>query len=141
MVDRDGTVVHNSTANVSFAVKSGPVRLVGVGNGDPANQDPNHATWKPAYHGLVRAIFQVSINAAGTDADRELIMAVNKEAGRGPRCSQIAMGTSVHPTSFTVTAHAEGLLSASLTIPLSSDATDDPIHVAAESIALADIGE
>ena len=140
-MDRYGTVVHNSTVNVSFAVKSGPVRLVGVGNGDPANQDPNHATWKPAYHGLVRAIFQVSINAAGTADDRELIMVLNKEAGMGARCSKIAMGSPVHPTSFTVTAHADGLRSASLTVPLSRDASDEPMRVAAQSVALADIGE
>ena len=141
VVDADGFTVHTSMNNISFAVTNGPARLIGVGNGDPANQDPNHASWRPAYHGLVRAIFQVTLYAAGTAADRELIMAVNKEAGAGPLCSQVATGQQSQPTSFTVTAHSNGLLSDSLTIPLSSDESDSPLHVAEMSVPLADIGE
>lgn len=141
VVDDGGFIVHNSTANITFSVSDGPARIAGVGNGDPANQDPNHVSWKPAYHGLVRAICQVTLNAAGSTADRELMAAINTDAGAGPLSSRVATGNLSHPTSFTVTARAPGLRSASLTVPVSSDARDDPIRVAARSVGQADIGE
>jgi len=59
IVDANGVVVHNSSANVTFSVTDdGPARIVGVGNGDPADHTPAHASWKPCYHGLARAIVQ-----------------------------------------------------------------------------------
>ena len=143
VVDAHGVPVHDSTANVTFRVSGGPARLVGVGNGDPANQDPNHAEWKPAYHGLVRAIFRVTLLAAGTASERALVAAINVDAGAGPgssRVHQSASGAAI-PGSFTVSATAAGLPGAHLVVPLSTRPEDAPLNVAAASVALADIGE
>lgn len=143
VVDSRGVPVHDSTANVTFQVSSGPARLVGVGNGDPANQDPNHAKWKPAYHGLVRAIFRATLLAAGTASERAMVAAINVDAGAGPSSSRVHQGASgaTVPSSFTVSATAAGLPSAHLTVPLSTRPEDDPLNVAAASVALADVGE
>ena len=46
VVDENGMIVEDSTVNVTFDVTSGPGRLVGVGNGDPGDHDPNHVNWK-----------------------------------------------------------------------------------------------
>ena len=56
VVDAAGRVVpsatHNVTSNVTFTVKSGPGRILGVGNGNPTNHEPNQAAWRSASHGL-----------------------------------------------------------------------------------------
>jgi hypothetical protein len=44
------------------------------------------------------------------------------------------------PASFTVVASVEGLKAGSLTVPLSVDANDSVLSVAAASVGLADIG-
>ena len=165
VVDAVGMVVHSSTANVTFTVAAGPARVLGCGNGDPANRHPNHAPWKPAYHGLVRAIVQTTVKATGSAAERLLEDEVNPEAGIGPKSSSIYLqeeekqqqqqqqqqhlqhlqeeqGRGVHAaaaTKFRVTAHSPGLVPATLTVSLSVDDADSPLSVAAASIELADI--
>jgi len=148
VVDSEGVTVHSSTLNITFRVTVGPARVVGVGNGDPADHDPNHAAWKRAYHGLVRAIFRSTVVATGTAESRVLAAAVNLDAGAGPRSSTIATAPSsssvgveaVPATSFTVTAVAQGLPTAHLIIPLSTNPADAPLNVAAASVDQADIG-
>ena len=55
ILDSKGHVVSGASHNVTFRVVSGPGRIIAVGNGNPACHEPNHATWRSAYHGLVRA--------------------------------------------------------------------------------------
>ena len=141
VVDAAGVVVHSSVANVTFAVAVGPARVVGCGNGDPADRHPNHAPWKPAYHGLVRAIVQTTVKAAGSAAERSLEALVNPEAGLGPKSSSLFLQEEAAvATQFKVTAHSPGLAPATLTVRLSADDADSPLNVAAASIELADIG-
>eukprot|EP01047_Picozoa_sp_COSAG01_P043012 COSAG01_NODE_3793_length_5690_cov_6.048650_3_plen_388_part_00 len=140
VVDAHGVPVHDSITNITFWVSSGPARLVGVGNGDPANRDPNHVEWKPAYHGLARAIIRVTLVAAGTASERAMTERVNVDAGAGPCSSSVHQGATI-PSSFTVSATAEGLPAVHLSIPLSTQPGDDPMNVAAASVGLADIGE
>ena len=56
VLDAQGNVVLDSTLNISFAVTAGPGFVAGVGNGDPACQEPSQASWRSAYHGLARGI-------------------------------------------------------------------------------------
>eukprot|EP01048_Picozoa_sp_COSAG05_P006414 COSAG05_NODE_414_length_10051_cov_120.012158_10_plen_80_part_00 len=44
IVDAKGNPVLDATDKVTFAIKSGPGFLAGVGNGDPACQEPNQVT-------------------------------------------------------------------------------------------------
>ena len=143
VLDAAGNVVLDSRLNISFAVSAGPGFVAGVGNGDPACQEPSQASWRSAYHGLVRAIVRVTVDASGSAADRALRAQVNVEAGLGAaaRSSTILQGpASSAPTSITVTASAPGLAAATFTIPLSVDPADEVLAVAARSIALGDTG-
>jgi hypothetical protein len=48
IVDANGNPVLDATDNVTFAVKSGPGFIAGVGNGDPACQEPSQV--RPISH-------------------------------------------------------------------------------------------
>lgn len=144
IVDAAGNTVHDATGNlnITFAVTAGPALIAGVGNGDPANQDPNRANWRVAYHGLARAIVRVTLEASGSPAQRALEAEINKQAGTSPMSSTILQGpSSAAPTSITVSASAPGLPTATIVIPLSVDPADSVLAVATASVAQAYIGE
>jgi len=142
IVDAAGVTVHDSTANVTFAVTAGPGLVWGTGSGDPSDHSPVLAPWKPAYHGLVRAIIRTTLMATGSAADRAAVASLNVEAGKGPATSAILQGPNGGaPTTITVTASSPGLTGASFTIPLSVDPADSVLAVAAASVASAYIGE
>lgn len=140
IVDSAGNVVSDASLNITFAVTAGPGAITGCGNGDPANQDPNHVPWKPAYHGLVRAVVRVSLNAAGEDADRALAAFVNPDAGLGQSSAILSGPASNAPTLLTISASAPGLPTASINIALSVNAADSVLAVAASSVASAYVG-
>ena len=74
VVDSSGRMVPGASNNVTFSV-SGPAKVYGVGNGDPANLTPDKVgqedlpyggVWAvPAYMGLVRAIVQTQAGQPG----------------------------------------------------------------------------
>ena len=140
VVDAAGHRVEDAVVNVTFAVTAGPGLVVGCSNGDPANQDPNQAPWKPAYHGLVRAIVRATLDAASPPAVRAARLAMELDAGKGPRSSTTLPAGGAPPAALTVTASAPGLPAASISIPLSVDPADEPLAVAAASVAAADLG-
>lgn len=140
VVDANGNVVHNSSSNITFVVEEGPGRIAGVGNGDPADHNPNHASWKTAYHGLARAIVKVTLLAIGSDESRDLVSAVNVDQGRG-LSSRVSIGAERPPTSLTVSATAPDLPPSRVTIPLSTNPMDAPLKVASASVSVADIGQ
>lgn len=142
VLDAAGNVVSSgvgSTVNITFSVTDGPGLVVGCGNGDPANLDPNDAPWKPAYHGLARAVVRTTLDAATPDAVRALRAAVDTDAGKGPRASAIMPVGDTPPSSLTIFATSPGLQPATLTIALSVDVKDSPLGAAKASIALADL--
>ena len=130
IVDSDGQVVPSSTHNVSFSIVSGPGRIIGVGNGNPACHDPNQATWRNAYHGLARAIVQVTKDSATSPLHRQRLMEIDREGG---------IRTQILPPderaasddSIVVQASVEGLGSATVSIPVTTDiATHNVLAVA-----------
>ena len=127
----------DNTANITFAV-IGAGRVWGVGNGDPACQQPSHASWRSAYHGLARAIVRVTIAATGSVADRDLLAFVNTDAGGSNESSYIWLGETAPPTSLRVTAMASGLTAGSVYVALSVDPADEVRSVAARSVGVAD---
>lgn len=142
VVDAAGHTVQDAAVNITFAVTAGPGLVWGVGNGDPASQDPNQVAWRPTYHGVVRGIVRVTVDASGEPTDRALQAAINLDAGAGPRSSSIMQGPSGGaPTSLTVTASAPGLPSATINVPLSVNPADEVLAVAAASVGAAFIGE
>lgn len=139
VLDSVGAVVMDSTINVTFSVTGGPGVVLGCGNGDPANRDPNGAPWKPAYHGLVRAIVRATLDATTPDALRALRAIIDVDAGKGPKASGIMPVGGTPPQSITVTATSPGLPTATLTIPLSIDPKDSPLGAASSSLYAADV--
>jgi hypothetical protein len=140
VLDAAGNVVGDSNLNITFAVTAGPGYVAGVGNGDPACQEPSQVSWRSAYHGLARAIIRVTLDAEGTEADRALRAAVNIESGKSPRSSTILQGAAMGaPTSITITAKsAVGVHT--LVVPLSVDPADSVLAVASASVGIADVG-
>jgi len=141
VLDATGNIVADSTLNVSFSIESGPGLVVGVGNGDPSSLDPNQVNWRPAYHGLARGVIRATLDASTPDVIRARRLAMEVDAGKGPRSSSIMPIGGTPPTSIVVTAEAPGLPRTSLTIPLSVDASDSPMSVASASVGTADLGQ
>merc|ERR1712137_924989 len=55
--DEDGNVVPANGPDVTFTV-SGPGKLIGTGNGDPASHTNDKAATRETYHGLVLGVLQ-----------------------------------------------------------------------------------
>jgi hypothetical protein len=138
VVDADGNFCADAAPNVTFSVTAGPGRVAGVGNGDPANQQPSHAPWRSAYNGLARAVVRVTLAAAGSAADRALLAAVNVDAGKSRESSAI-FGSGAPPAALVVAASAPGLAGSSVTVALSVDPADEVRAVAARSVGVADL--
>ncbi len=141
VVDAAGAPCEDSSLRVAFRVTSGPGVVWGTGNGDPANQEPNHAPSRAAYHGLVRAVVRVtqaSAVAGGGDGALALLAAVNVDAGGGPASSAIKPLAGPPPL-ITVSASAPGLPAATLDIPTSVADADGVLAVAAANVLAADV--
>lgn len=140
VVDAAGRTCHDAVVDISFTVVSGPGLVVGVANGDPADASVTIAT-RASYHGLVRAIVRVTLDAAGDVGARALRAAVNVDAGVGPGSSAVWTGAVPPPlTPITVSASAAGLASGSISVAVSVDPRDAVLAVAAASVGLADTG-
>eukprot|EP00040_Diaphanoeca_grandis_P027596 m.157324 g.157324 ORF g.157324 m.157324 type:complete len:1028 (+) comp31051_c0_seq1:83-3166(+) len=140
IVDAAGVTVHSSSLNVTFQVHSGPARIAGVGNGDPAWRGPPTSTVVPTYHGLARAVAKVTQKATGSQTERKLEAYVNIDSGKSATSSQIITVNQDNTKYFIVMAHVVGLPVASITVPVSVDVGDSPLNVATKSVGLADIG-
>ena len=140
IVDADNNVCEDATVTISFRVSSGPGLVWGTASGNPTDQEPARSS-RTTYHGLVRSVVRVTLDASGSTSDRSMLAYVNPDAGAGPRSSSIWQGSSHPPTSLVVEAVAEGLPLASLSLSLSTDPADAVLEVAAASIASADTGE
>jgi hypothetical protein len=140
IVDKDGNVCEDSTERVYFSISSGPGYLIGTGNGDPNSHEPNHASSRFAYHGLVRAVVKVTqASAVSTEAGDggneavELMKAINLDAGSGTRSSNIIVGGAATPIVVTVTSDS-GLIGDTITIETSNDFNDSVLQVAATNV-------
>ena len=137
LVDAKGTHVNamENDIRVSFRVVSGPGRVVGTHNGDPTCHENNHAPSHMAYHGLVRAVVMVTVDAASnTDAQRKRVREIDAEGGQGPT-RVLAPGQSLRldDQMIVVEASASGLNPVRISIPVSTDPKDAVLAVAAKS--------
>lgn len=119
IVDSKGYLVNLATNNVTFKVISGPGRIVGVGNGNPACVEPIRVTWRSAYHGLVRAVVQVTVNQALPPLHRKRLLQI--DADGGAHTTVIPPGQETVNENIVIEASSEGLTSAQVSIPVSSD--------------------
>lgn len=70
LVDARGVVVTADDRNVTFAVASGPVRIVGVGSGDNLNRQHVQGARCQTFRGLGRVVVQATVDC--TSAARGL---------------------------------------------------------------------
>lgn len=133
IVDANGVVVPSASNNVSFAVLSGPGRILGSHNGDPACHEPNQAPWHSAYHGLVRAIVGVTMDAVTPPALRRRAAAIELDAPAHAYWlgADAAGGAAAPPSQLVVQASSPGLPAATIAIPLSTDPARDSVLAAA----------
>jgi hypothetical protein len=128
IVDANGVLASTASNNVSFSIVSGPGRILGVGNGNPTSHERNKASWRSAYHGLVRVVVQTTVNAIASprqhDIDIEVRDAIYSDA------NNFTAGTSI-----VVEARVEGMRPARATIKVSQDqANDSVLAVAARNV-------
>ena len=130
LLDATGRVAHSSSLNVSFSIVSGPGRIIGVGNGNPTCHEPNQATWRSAYHGLARAIIQVTEDHVTPNRDR--IIEIDRDEGKrtligDPRVPRESLDDIV------VQVSAPGVGSATVTIPVSTEPNEGVLSTAKKS--------
>eukprot|EP00117_Sycon_ciliatum_P016228 scpid31162/ scgid15748/ Beta-galactosidase; Lactase len=141
IVDEKNSVVQSSSHNVTFTVTGGPGRIIGVGNGDPACHEANKATSRSAYHGVVRAVIQVTLNSAMPVHVRRRLAQIDAESNHytyllnpgedthrmgemkqaGDTTTAAAIDELLSADSITVEATSPGLKSATISIPVSND--------------------
>ena len=127
LVDEHGNFVgRNISVNVSFAVTEGPGRVVASHNGNPSCVTPNLAPWHHTFYGLARGIVQVTHDAASSAAHRRRLYQIDIDGNRrttiaNPDRSREAQQVQTAPSEITVVASSPGLVSASVSIPVSTN--------------------
>jgi hypothetical protein len=131
IVDTQGKVVPSASHNVTFSIVSGPGRIIGVGNGNPMCHEPNKASWRSAYHGLARAIVQVTRNAASSLHHRKRLIQIDRDGGI--RTHIVPPGdTSPGDDAIVVQASVDGLGTSTVSIPVSTDMESDGVLATAK---------
>ena len=130
LLDSNGRVAHGSSLNVTFSITSGPGRIIGVGNGNPQCHEPNHATWRSAYHGLARVIVQVTEDHVTSNRHRNI--QIDSDGGK-----RTLIGDPREPKrvleDIVVQVSADGVGQATVSIPTSTDPNDGVIPTAKKS--------
>jgi hypothetical protein len=121
LVDATGAVSRVSDVNVTYAVVSGPIAIVGVGSGDIANHQPVQGAVYQTWMGFGRVVVQATVDCTGSH--RELARQIDVEAGPD------AYATACRTDDAVISATA-GAFSATITIPVSGDAKHSPLAVA-----------
>ena len=132
IVDTQGNVVPSYSDIVTFRVVNGPGHILGVGNGDPSCHEPNKASWRSAYHGLARAIVQVTQNAASSLHHRKRLIQIDRDGGVHTHIVPLG-DTSPRDDAIVVQASAKGLESSTVSIPVSTDAGTHGVLAAAKT--------
>jgi hypothetical protein len=132
IVDSLGQPMHMSTHNVTFKILSGPGRIVGTANGDSKSYQPHTSSWQSAYHGLVRAVIQVTSMAAIPPHVLNLLQEIDR-----PSLSSTVQYPSLHDNAdIVLEASTPGLPSETLRISTSVDPADSILSVAAAGAGL-----
>lgn len=120
--------------NITFRVLAGPGRVVGVGNGSPTSHERNRASWRTTYHGLARAIIQITLNAA--TADRARLLEIDADP---QRTTAVLLDGTKAPSEIIVEATTAGLPPVRVSIPVSTDVQRHSVNAAAARNAQIDI--
>ncbi|KAG7359270.1 beta-galactosidase [Nitzschia inconspicua] len=131
IVDAVGQTVHISTHNITFQILSGPGRIVGTANGDSKSYQPHTSSWQMAYHGLVRAVVQVTSMASVQSKLLDLMTSIDRPS------TELSEYPSMYDSGdIILEATTPGLPKAVLRIPTSTDPKDTVLSVAAAGAGL-----
>merc|ERR1712059_216146 len=132
LVDSKGRLASNSSAVVTFEIVSGPGRVAGIGNGDPASHRHQPGSTTETYGGLARAIIQADVDCSSLLRNMVLQIDADPKAGRRTR---VLLDCPTDP--IVVAVSAPGLGRNTVSIPVSGDmAMDGPEAVASQTVDL-----
>ncbi|CAB9511983.1 galactosidase BoGH2A [Seminavis robusta] len=114
VMDEHGKAMHMASNLIFVKVVSGPGRVVGTANGDPKSYQPHQSPSQTAYHGLVRAVIQVTSIAGLSSREKQLLQEIH-----GPATESLP--SFVDATEIVIEASSPGLGKAQLRIPVSAD--------------------
>jgi len=139
IMDSQNNLISTDNYNITFTITSGPGRVIGSGNGDPANKVTPSSPVIYTYGGLARAVVQVSVDCTSPNRDLLLQMDTN-----GNQRTTILPENQPCPTdSIVLQATADGngqsITSASITIPVSGDIANSPYSVTSSQIVLNEV--
>ena len=121
IVDSTGNVVHHASNMITFAVLSGPGKLVGAHNGKNSQHGRNDRPQVAAYHGLARGVVSVTSVAARSERERHLLRTIDVDA------DVEGMDGKHEQSVIVVTADSPGLVGGRVEIPLSTDLGHDGV--------------
>jgi hypothetical protein len=128
-VDSLGQTVHLSTHNVTFRVVSGPGVILGTANGDSHSFQSHTSPSQTAYHGLARAIVQVTSLAGLSSEEKRWMQLID-----APSFSSMLLSwTDEDDIIIEATAHGLEDSMAQLIIPTSTNAQRDSVLAVAEA--------
>lgn len=131
IVDSTGQISHMATHNVTFVIRSGPGKVIGTANGDSKSYQPHTSPSQAAYHGLVRAVVQVTSIAAIDMLIHERMRSIDRYSvlfAKYPATSETG--------DIIIEASTPGLPKATLLIPTSTDPKAAVLSVAAAGAGL-----
>ncbi|WP_246543919.1 beta-galactosidase GalA [Novosphingobium profundi] len=87
VVDAQGTPVPDADSHITFDL-TGPIRLLGVGNGDPTSHEPDQVPERRVFHALAQAIVEAT--------------------GKAGRASVVARSAGLEPAQVEIFVHDAG---------------------------------
>ena len=120
-----------ASQNITFTVISGPGYVQGAHNGDSHNHHPNNAPWTTAWHGLARGFVRVNSVAGRDRSERDLLQQIDVRGAM----SKAALDVHSSTDDIVVEVSADGLGSARITIPTSTNAAVDSVNAVASASA------
>lgn len=135
ILDSNGWVVHSESHNGTFSIVSGPGRIIGVGNGNPACHEPNQVSWKSAYHGLTWVIVQVTENHPTLPEHRQSLIQIDRDGGIHTHIQDPRIKPANFADDIVVEVSAPGVGSSTVIIPVSTDYDlHDVVKIAKKSL-------
>merc|ERR1712032_246751 len=126
--EKEFALVSSATDRITWRVVSDPGRVAGVSNGDEASHEWMKNNAINAFGGLARGVIQVTQDCV--TANRDLAKRIDVDDGRADVSVVVDSCESVP---IVVEASAEGFDPVMMTIPVSADAEDSPLAVAANT--------
>jgi len=124
--DKNGVLVSTNSLRITFRVVSGPGRVVGIGNGDPTSHEWMKSTSVNAFGGLARLIVAVTEDCVSPN----LAILQNIDLDKSRHVQIYSDPTKCTTAPILVEAVADGLVKATISIPVSINPEDAPLMVA-----------